>query len=79
MWVTPCVQLIRICSSFQVLQAAAENIELRVKAAPPANNPGSAAVGTYRHNQTQSDSPQPPQQALPGQQASGDNGPGFAH
>ncbi|KAL0042700.1 hypothetical protein WJX79_008153 [Trebouxia sp. C0005] len=43
-------------------QAAAENIELRVKAAPPANNPGSAAVGTYRHNQTQSDSPQPPQQ-----------------
>ncbi|DBA93774.1 TPA: hypothetical protein ACH3X3_013834 [Trebouxia sp. C0006] len=60
-------------------QAAAENIELRIKAAPPANNPGSAAVGTYRHNQTQSDSPQPPQQALPGQQASGDNGPGFAH
>ncbi len=75
----PCVQPIRFCSSFDVLQAAAENIELRVKAAPPANNPGSAATGTYRHNQTQSESPQPPQQDLSGQQASGDNGPGFAH
>lgn len=67
-----------MCSSFDVLQAAAENIELRVKAAPSAINPGSAAVGIYRHNQTQSDSPQPPQQALSGQQASGNNGPGFA-
>lgn len=63
-----------------MLQAAAENIELRerVKTASPVNTSASAVAGRYRESQTQPESPQQPQLVLPGQQAVSDNGPAFA-
>lgn len=61
-----------------MLQAAAENIELRerLNGGPSANKAASAAVATYQQNQAQAGLPSEGQQILSGQSVS-DNEPVF--